>query len=331
MRLSWLLVLVSSYVAADTTVKCKGSFADVMFYLGAAERPLIVSNVKLVVLLVHVASNGQHRNAHRRGWMNQTGVCPIDEERSMMMKRGVLTLDNCRVFYTFVLGNDNTPETTIAVAAESALHHDIVVLNQSVDPAPGKAGTNNMLKPKVMHMFEHVYHTFPWATHFAKMDIDAHPKLNLVLSALGHPQYTAMQQIEAREVYADWSDRNGGLYYGMTMNGRRGFQQGQLYALSRSLVECIVRTWVVHKQCRGSAGEDSTVGCLVHESSRVASCPKPVFLGSREVSTTILVRHHKKTTSNNFMDWNVLESNYTYVTDQAIDRFPNLYEAFQCT
>lgn len=326
-HLKGLLFFLICQEASCNSVKCNGNFTSIMTSLGNHERALVAApSVKLVILVIHVAHSQHYRDAHRRGWINNPEVCSVNENTSALtwnMK------NKCKVFYAFVVGNDNTTKTAQSVMAESVQYGDVITLSQSKDPARGHAGSNALLKPKVMNMFRRAFHLFPWATHLAKMDIDAHPKLNLCLRAIEHPEYEIVRQTRNRDISESWSENNGGIYYGTTMGGSRGMQQGQFYALSRTLVRCVTSAYYDHGKCMTQPGEDSTVACLVHEAPKLYPyCSEPVYLGSRNVYVSIRIHPHKKTHENTFGHWN--STNYTFIDKNVENDFPGFLKKWAC-
>jgi hypothetical protein len=157
--------------------------------------------------------------------MSKEGACAVDAHNTTLTPA---MESKCKIYYTFMVGVDGTAQSSLDVAKESAEHHDVIVLERAVDPAPGEHGGNSLLTPKVRYMFGYAQKKFPWATHLAKMDIDTHPILNLALETIMHAKddVNTKQQIEEKAVRGDWSEVNGGIYYGITMAGPRGFQQG---------------------------------------------------------------------------------------------------------
>ena len=143
--------------------------------------------------------------------MAKEGACAVDLNTHKLSN---VVHARCKVFYTFMVGMDNTTQSAAEVATESAAHHDMVVLDQAVDPGPNERGGNQLLTPKVRRMFGFAQHHFPWATHYAKCDIDAHPLLNTALRRIARADEEAAVQIAAGAVSEDWSEANGGVYYG---------------------------------------------------------------------------------------------------------------------
>lgn len=98
-----------------------------------------------------------YRQVIRSTWMQQRGVCTLPSAGPA---------SDCNVYATFVVGNNGGWSTG---------EGDLTVL-------PMK---ENMNGGKTRAWFEHATTHYGWATHVAKMDTDAFPYVQLILTALG--------------------------------------------------------------------------------------------------------------------------------------------------
>jgi hypothetical protein len=223
--------------------------------------------------------------------------------------------DTCKIYYTFMIGEDGTTQTATRVQQEREAFGDVTVLQGSKDPAPGEHGDNHLLKPKVKAMFKFASEHFEWATHYGKVDIDSMPHLQVALdhisatsSSRDSPYKSLVNHaIESHEVPPDWAEELGGTYFGWlnrfdpsyvegthAYKGDRGFQQGQFYIISAGLMRCVIK-WVRANEggslthCTDLPGEDQMVGCMIleatgqrFENDAPAFCPQPVYINMRE-------------------------------------------------
>jgi hypothetical protein len=307
----------ASHSSAGGSQVCQVSFPEALNTLNGGQPPLPdKSGVKLLLMFVHVARGHTARHAHRQSWLSEPGMCAVDGRNSSSNSSsgspvwsGNSSSNNrnnpagCKVYYTFMVGVDGTERTAAAVASEMNRHGDVVVLKGSKDPAPGEEGSNSLLMPKVVEVFKYATKHFRWATHFGKVDIDSFPLVSIALNELGNPTGEARRQIEAKEVLSNWSEQNGGIYYGLLSGNRskreESFQQGQFYVLSASLADCIL-DWSDHypasfHTCKthpasGKIGEDQMIGCMVSASGSLVDaqprklhlCPPAVYYNMRE-------------------------------------------------
>lgn len=136
-------------------------------------------------------------------------------------------------------------------------------------------------------------------------------------------------------------------------NHDNGFQQGQLYVLSRSLATCMME-WetvrkdsndkhVIHGECYGGnspVGEDSMVGCMV-ETAYVPEygnfCPAPLYVNWRDVtgrtplSDYVVHPAGKLSQHETFADWSHFKDATTAVQREMWLRVPGFRDAFDCS
>lgn len=169
----------------------------------------------------------------------------------------------------------------------------------------------------------------------------------------------APKKLASGRIPVDWSEDKGGIYMGSTMAATskdhdNGFQQGQLYVLSRSLATCMMKWEEVrfssndsnvrhHGECYGGnspRGEDSMVGAMV-ETAYVKEygnyCPPPLYVNVRNIVHQYTVKKIRapesagSNTTRSYLDWTSFEGSETSV-DRAVYRtMPGFKETFECT
>lgn len=273
-------------------------------------RLLPVPGIRLLILVTDIARERAFRNVHRNTWMSRPGVCGVENETEAMPP-------HCAVAVLFAVGYDE--RTNADVRQEQRKHGDLIVLhdvrdpygctNQTVPAAmspswwrkghPGEdwvkciEGSLKAQKEKTYAAFRFAAYNLKWATHIAKNDLDNFPVLDVILDHIAHPgQLPSLPP-------PGWSEGNGGIYYGQGSRADANFvgsnRQGQLYVLSRGLLECVYHTlWTPaehttnkakdfhsgHMPCFGKTGEDGMMGCGVETAIKVkgGSCPNPWYV-----------------------------------------------------
>jgi hypothetical protein len=154
------------------------------------------------------------------------------------------------------------------------------------------------------------------------------------------------QQIAAAEVHADWSEQNGGIYYGRTMGAQtvfRGYQQGQFYIISNNLTSCIIRHNLhQEREARGSGmhcdqtgPEDHYIGCLIHTATvESTACSAPIFIDMYKQKMVIEYRLNPlgkfSAQSSSFGDWDAFSASLTAVDQNAVKHVPGFDAKYDC-
>jgi len=171
-------------------------------------------------------------DVHRDTWMQQRGVCTLGKEPTQR--------DDCSVYVTRVVGQAtgvlNSPEWAF-------LEEDKIELRIK----------ENMDMGKTFYMLHALSRAVPWATHIAKMDLDAYPYIYNLVSSLHSKQKCApAYQWMGRPLRAPKSDLCSGepWVFNDTLRSHNNdvctdgqcaasinlqYMQGGMYILSRSL------------------------------------------------------------------------------------------------
>jgi hypothetical protein len=321
---------------------CDVSFPEAMRFITALEPELPeTSDVKLLLFVMHIAHGKLFRDAHRESWLDKPGMCAVDARNQTALTPG--TDIKCKAYYTFLIGVDGTAESESAVAHELATHHDLVILTHAKDPAPGEKGGNQLLTPKVRMMFDHARIHFGWATHYGKVDIDSLPLINVALEHIMHVGTDAatQQQIADNEVHTDWSEQNGGIYYGKTMGGHRWMQQGQFYILSAPLTRCVM-DWASAQEragcnipCNIHGIEDGYMGCLINTATASnPDCSPPIFIDMHEKKVDVEYRLAPLGTFSvqhaSFGSWEAASTSMVSVTEDVLKFVPEFGAKYDC-
>merc|ERR1712113_666553 len=108
-------------------------------------------------------------------------------------------------------------------------------------------------------------------------DMDNYPVVAMILRDLLHPEEVKLRpdpNSNKPPKPDNWSEAQGGIYYGEFQGGNK-MMQGQFYALSRVVLECVFREFgqEVYRRpkfghtCAGKTGEDSVTGCMIDQAS----------------------------------------------------------------
>jgi|EP00927_Polykrikos_kofoidii_P019784 hypothetical protein len=183
--------------------------------------------IKLVLGLMTIADHREIREAHRRTWMRQGGVCTVDRWND----------SNCHVFVVFVFGNVSHDQ--FASEADSLILTGVPEPErlESLSGYEGDGGYDNKGKSRRMWLlsqfktpafFSYALHNLAWATHIGKLDEDTFPYVGDVLQDLVelakhglHPTYYGKSFV-------------GGYH------GKQGMF-GEFYVLSVDAVECAAK------------------------------------------------------------------------------------------
>jgi hypothetical protein len=159
-----------------------------------------------------------------------------------------------------------------------------LVFRQKKNAAPGGLGDAVAMKAmaqkcKTLTAFQVARDRFPWATHFAKNDIDNFPYTHLLIDDISDIENSVVGMESDMSIPKphEWK-REHGIYYGQIIPNGGNFMQGQLYVLSRSVVECSLKRQEILR-CSNKRGEDQLMGCLIRTSAdSLGSCPEPWWL-----------------------------------------------------
>jgi len=114
----------------------------------------------LIIGVFSVGSATEYQKVIRDTWMNQRGVCNLMGEK--------VPRAGCSVYTAFVMGRDYSNDSAWTPSGDG-LYLDV---------------QENMNQGKTMAFFRFAARQFPWATHIAKMDMDAFPFLHKVVASL---------------------------------------------------------------------------------------------------------------------------------------------------
>lgn len=166
-----------------------------------------------------------YRDTIRRTWMQLPGVCILRNSS------GSRPASKCAVYATFVVGNNGHPGTG---------EDDLTVLPMEENMNRGKSGA----------WFRYAA-TFEWATHVAKMDMDAFPYFYHVLSEIGSFRTACEHVYGGLPVSCDGQDPfcppsgcgmprdHDFLSYNIDNPGCYVFMQGGFYFLTRELAATV--------------------------------------------------------------------------------------------
>lgn len=184
-----------------------------------------VSGVKLVMSIMTGTKTCDYRNLHRATWMTHARVCDVARHGD----------PECGIFPMFGFAN---------VSRESLERtSDILILD--VEPARQVFGSHRAWfgtaskskdmwlegNLKTLAWFTHALHAYPWATHVGKMDLDTYPYINNL--------YNDLVMLPQK-----------GLYYGKWCGKDDGLMLGELYIVTRDVLECWVGTEIGTRSTR---------------------------------------------------------------------------------
>jgi len=205
----------------------------------------------LILGVFSISSATEYQEVIRNTWMNQRGVCNLMGER--------VPRAGCSVYAAFVMGRDFRSDSSWTPLGDG-LYLDI---------------EENMNRGKTITFFRYAARLFPWATHIAKMDMDAFPHLHKVVTSL----YGSEKPCRAKYEY--WGGKFGFINCENTQWGRSftdncpddscvkklpcaDQMDGGMYGLSRDLaLEATEPGDVWAKGARGK--EDAVTGRKLHE------------------------------------------------------------------
>jgi len=141
--------------------------------LSNTNKPLVADSTKNVLIGIPCRrDDADYRAIVRQTWMSQHGVCKVWE-------RGVGG-QPCAVTVSFVIGTDSE---------DQKLPTDCVKSNDCFGVVTPEGSGSEMGK-KTIALFRKALRDFPWATHVAKMDMDAFPHLQEWLSEVPAGPYS---------------------------------------------------------------------------------------------------------------------------------------------
>lgn len=258
-----------------------------------------VPPVHLLVVTITMSHEMAYREVHRRTWMSRPGVCRLNAS-ALEPPAG------CRLYATFAVGSVGGDGIMDAEVDEEARRHGDVVRVNATDPQPlyvpveGRQfvplDTKARQKEKDSAVLLFFRRHWPWATFVGKMDLDNHPRIDNILADL--------QLAEQERVTGEAPGGSGApVFYGELMGedskGLRGFMQGQFYAMSRVLLDCLMdqlfgsgkrypRDYAIRNRnppCSGVGYGDTMVGCFVKTwTYDRQTCPAPRWVNVRKTT-----------------------------------------------
>lgn len=263
------------------------------------------ARVKFLVVTIAMAHQQGFREVHRRTWMGRPGLCKVNESTPEEPK-------GCRAFATFVVGKvGNSGILDAQVDAEARLYGDVNRV-EAHDPdiqdpngtgfSPPNKGLRH--KEKDIAVLLYVARHWPWVTHVGKSDLDNYPAVDLILRDISDPE--GMKLGFSKGVPPPRWNPTRPIFYGALMGGspedivqraRGSFMQGQFYAISRSLLACIMERLpsapedylYPHRKkspplCSYEGEGDMAFGCIVrYFTVDKGGCSTPWWINVRDI------------------------------------------------
>lgn len=212
-------------------------------YAGQSDIP--EHHVKNVIGIPSIRSEGVFRKAHVDTWMQQDGVCNIDQHMD----------PNCHTFPLFFLNKGN-PTSKHDIHLQDCEDREITSKFDYVDQ-----------NCKIYNLFKYAQENFPWATHVSKMDVDTFPDIHRIHSDLAAAPPAALY-------YG---------HYGSHSNCEEGGMQGAFFTFSADLLEPVV-TDLKKDLVQHGGPADPVFGRRIMEMQRDQRIPRltciNAFLGS---------------------------------------------------
>jgi len=262
------------------------SFSDEWYYRHSKEPHLdtpLPTGLQVVMALPlrDDAQSDGYWQVVRRTWANQRGVCILGKDLKQQ--------DGCQVYVVRVVANqegwqpnmDQVWDST-RPAAPTFYGYDF-----EMDGRLRLNMTENMRRGKTFRLLQTLSNTVSWATHIAKVDVDAYPYMYRFMSSLAsHSQSCGTKyQYAGVRIYLKHCARKRPLPKNMTnaCQARMGggedmpecayFNNGGLYVLSADLARHITQPGGNFDRYCCEGPEDSTVGGTIffHVKDCVAS------------------------------------------------------------
>mmetsp|Transcript_102005 Transcript_102005/g.304337 ORF Transcript_102005/g.304337 Transcript_102005/m.304337 type:complete len:454 (-) Transcript_102005:40-1401(-) len=254
--------------------------------------------VKLLILTLTMSHELGSREVHRRTWMSRPGICVINATATEEPK-------NCRAYAAFAPGwAFGDTALNELVEQEGRRYGDITRVDARDPNATGHTDKKlSRHKEKDLAMLLYASKHWPWVTHIGKNDLDDYPQVDLILRDIEDPQGMRIGASNGVPPEGWLKDPTRPIYYGALMGGqpkkivqttRGSFIQGQFYAISRSLMACVMDhlphapSEYVHPikgnppSCSYELEGDQVWGCLVRlHTVDHKHCPTPWWISVR--------------------------------------------------